>query len=93
MNIALLKKSKTVNVPAVNSAIRKIQKWLQKYTGFSGMNSEYCDRIGELMDRAQAKVHSSNTSTGDSVDVGIFYDNSQVTVFEFLESAELAYLG
>ena len=25
--------------------------------------------------------------------MGIFSDNSQVTVFEFLESAELAYLG
>ena len=105
VNIALLKKCKTVNVPAVNSAIRNIQKWLQKYTGFSGMDSEYCDRIGELMDKAQAwcldieelyskaEVHSINTSKGNAADVGIFSDNSQVTVFEFLESAELAYLG
>ena len=34
-----------------------------------------------------------NTSKGDASDVGEFSDNSQVTVFEFLESAELAYLG
>ena len=27
------------------------------------------------------------------MDVGIFSDNSQTTVFEFLEAAELAYLG
>ena len=27
------------------------------------------------------------------MDVGIFSDNSKVTVFEFLESAKLAYLG
>ena len=93
INIALIKNCKTTDIHAVNSAIVYIQKVLQKYVGFSGMDPEYCDRIGELMDRAQAKVHSSNTSTGDSVDVGIFYDNSQVTVFEFLESAELAYLG
>ena len=33
------------------------------------------------------------TSKGDAADVGVFSDNSQVTVFEFLESAELAYLG
>ena len=69
------------------------------------MDSEYSDRIRELMDRAQAwcldieklyskaEVHSINTSKGDAADVGIFSDNSQVTVFEFLESAELAYLG
>ena len=69
------------------------------------MDSEYCDRIGEVMNRAQAwcldieelynkaEVHSINTSKGDAADVGIFFDNSHVTVFEFLESAELAYLG
>ena len=100
-----LKKCKTVDVPAVNSSIGNAQKALQKYVGFSGMDSEYSDRIRELMDRAQAwcldieklyskaEVHSINTSKGDAADVGIFSDNSQVTVFEFLESAELAYLG
>ena len=57
------------------------------------MDPVYCDRIRELMDRAQAwcldieelynkaEVHSINTS------------NSQVTVFEFLESEKLVYLG
>ena len=55
---------------------------------YSGMDSEYCDRIGELMDRAEAwcldikeiynkaEVHSINTSKGDAY-VGIFSDNSQ----------------
>ena len=69
------------------------------------MDSEYCDRMRELMYRAQAwcldieklynkaEVHSINTSKGDTLDVGIFSDNSQVMVFELLESAELAYLG
>ena len=88
MNIALLKKCKTVDVPAVNSVIGNIQKVLQKYVGFSGMDSEYCDRIGKLMDKAQAwcldieelynkaEVHSINTSKGDAANVGIFADNS-----------------
>ena len=70
-----------------------IQKALQKYVGLSGMDSEYCDRIGELTDRAQAwcldfeelynkaEVHSINTSKGDASDVGVFSDSSQVTVF------------
>ena len=65
------------------------------------MDSKYCDRIRELMDRAQAwcldaeelRFIKKHTSKGDTADVGIFSDNSQVTVFEFLESAELAYLG
>ena len=52
--MVLFKKYKTVDVPAVNSAIGNIQKALHKYVGFNGMDPEYCDRIGELMDRVQA---------------------------------------
>ena len=37
VDIALLKRCKTVDVPAVNSAIGNIQKALQKYVGFKGM--------------------------------------------------------
>ena len=40
VDIALLKKCKTVDVPAVNSAIGNLQKALQKYMGFEGMNLE-----------------------------------------------------
>ena len=36
VNVALLNKCKTVDVPAVNSAIGNIQKALQKYMGFNG---------------------------------------------------------
>ena len=98
MDIALLKKCKTVDVPAVNSAIGNIQRALQKYVGFEGMESEFCDEIEALIDQAQTwclniedlynktEVHSINTSKGDAVDVGIFSDNSQSTVFEFLEA-------
>ena len=58
-----------------------IQKALQKYVGFDGMNSDYCDKIEELLDMAQAwaldvediynkaEVHSINTSKGDSSDM------------------------
>ena len=88
VNITLLKKCKAVDVQAANSVIRNVQKALQKYVGFIGMDSEYCDRIGKLMDKAQAwcldieelynkaEVHSINTSKGDAANVGIFADNS-----------------
>ena len=57
------------------------------------MNPEYIDKIEILMDQAQAwcldiedlynktEVHSINTSKGDTANVGIFYDNSQITIF------------
>ena len=105
MDIALLKKCKTVDVPAINSAIGNVQKALQKYIEFEEMDLEYCDRIEVLIDQAQnwclniedlynkTEVHSINTSKGDLTDVMVFSDNSQITVFEFLEAAELAYIG
>ena len=105
IDIALVKKFKITDVPALSVAMGNIQKALQRYVVFDGMNAEYYYRIEDLMDRAQAwcqdieefynkaEVHSINTSKGDAEDVGVFCDNAKVTVFEFLESAELAYLG
>ena len=54
IDIALVKKCKPTDIPALNSATGNIQKALQRYDGFSGMDSVYCDKIGELMDKAQA---------------------------------------
>ena len=105
LDISLIKKHKTVDVPAVHSTVGGIQKSLQKYVTFPGAEYEYCDEINEILDRAEnwcsrveemynkAEVHSINTSKGDSADVGIFSDNAKVTIYEFLEAAEIAYLG
>ena len=95
MDIDLLKRCKTTDIPAVNLAIGNIQRALQKYVGFDSIDSLYCDKIGEVMDDAQtwcmnieemynkAEVHSINTSKGETADVGIFSDNTEVTIFEF----------
>ena len=76
---------------------------MQKYVTFPGAEyCEYCDEINEILDSAKnwcskveemynkAEVHSINTSKGDSADVGIFSDNAKVTIYEFLEAAEIA---
>ena len=105
IDISLVKKCKTVDVPSIHAALSNIQKSLQKYVNFPGIDEEYCDSINVLLDEAEtwclkteelynkAEVHSINSSKGDAADVGIFSDNSEVTVFEFLETAEIAYLG
>ena len=94
-----------MDIPALNTAMGNIQKSLQRYVGFEDIDYDYCDKIESLMDKAQiwamdveevynkAEIHSINTSKGDSQDVGVFYNNSTLTIFEFLESAEFAYLG
>ena len=104
-DISLIKKLKTVDVPTVHTAVSSIQKSLQKYVKFAGMSLDYCTTMDELLDMGEnwclsveelytkAEVHSINTSKGDTADVGIFSDNAKVTVYEFLEAAEIAYLG
>ena len=69
------------------------------------MEFEFCDEVENQIDKAQlwclnieelynkTEVHKINTSKGNAAYVGIFSDSSQITVFEFLEAAELAYLG
>ena len=41
VDIALLKKCKTVDVPVVNATIKNIQRALQKYVSFEGMEAEF----------------------------------------------------
>ena len=105
VDISLIKKFKTGDVPAVHSAVGNIQKSLQKYVTFPGVEYDYCDEINDFLDYAEnqclkveetysmAEVHSINTSKGDTADVGILSDNATMTIYEFLESAEIAYLG
>jgi len=104
-NISLIKKHKMINVPAIHTAVENIQKSLQKYLKFSEVDYDYCNDMNEFLDSAEnwclrvedmynkAEVQSINTSKGDSADVGVFSDNANVKVFEFLEAAEIAYLG
>ena len=53
VDISLIKKYKTVDVPCVHSVIGNVQKSLQRYVKFSGMDSEYCDMINDLLDEAE----------------------------------------
>ena len=104
-DISLLKRCKMTDIPAVNLAIKNIQRALQKYVGFNNIDLQYCNKVGDVMDEAQAwcmnveemynkaEVHSIKTSKGFSAEVGVFSNNAKMTIFEFLEAAELAYLG
>ena len=93
LDIPLIKKCKTADVPSVHAAVGHTQKALQRYVKFSGTDTEHCDqnwclRVEELYNKAE--IHSINSSTND---VGVFLDNAKVTIYEFLNSAEIAYMG
>ena len=53
VNITFLKKCKTVDVLVVNAAIGNIQRALEKYVSFEGMEAEFCDEVENLKDKAQ----------------------------------------
>ena len=53
LNIPLIKKCKTFDVPSVHAAVGHIQKALQRYVKFPGTDTEYCDHINDLMDIAE----------------------------------------
>ena len=54
VDIAIIKKCKTKDIPALNSATENIQKALQRYVSFEEMDPAYCDRIEDLINKAQA---------------------------------------
>ena len=53
VDISLIKKFKTGDVPAVHSAVGNIQKSLQKYVTFPGVEYDYCDEINDFLDYAE----------------------------------------
>ena len=69
-----------------------LKEWSLSFaTEFMDLAQTWCLNVEDLYNKTE--VHFINTSTGDAADFGIFSDNSQTTVFEFLEAVELAYLG
>ena len=104
VDIALIRKCNTIDLPALQSASKTCEKSLLKYLSFPGVDNSYCDRISSLLDSAEswalhivqaytnAEVHSIKGSPGDIADVGVFSDNADRSIFEFLESFELEYI-
>ena len=84
--------------------MKTCEKSLFKYLSFPGVDNSYCDRIFSLLGNAESwalhvvqayistQVHSIKGSPGDIADVGIFSDDADKTVLEFLESFELGYI-
>ena len=104
VDIALIRKCNTIDLPALQSAAKTCEKSLLKYLSIQGIDNSYCDCISALLDSAKswgshvvqayanAEVHSIKGSPGDVADVGIFSNNADKTIFEFLESFELGYI-
>ena len=101
IDIALICKCNKIDLRALQYASTTCEKSLLKYLLFPGDDNSYCDRISSLLESAEswalhivqaytsAEVHSIKGSPGDIADVGIFSDNTDKMVFQFLKAFEL----
>ena len=49
VDIALIRKCNTIDLPALQSASKTCEKSLLKYLSFPGVDNSYCDRISSLL--------------------------------------------
>ena len=49
VDIALIRKCNTIDLPALQSAAKTCEKSLLKYLSFQGIDNSYCDRISALL--------------------------------------------
>ena len=54
VDIALIRKCNTIDLPALQSASKTCEKSLLKYLSFPGVDNSYCDRISSVLDCAES---------------------------------------
>ena len=54
VDIALIRKCNTIDLPALQSASKTCEKSLLKYLLFPGVDNSYCDRFSSLLDSAKS---------------------------------------
>ena len=54
IDIALISKCNTIDLPALQSASKTCEKSLLKYILFPDIDNSYCDRISDLLDKAES---------------------------------------
>ena len=76
-----------------------------KYVSFDNFDSNFVSSVKNLLDQANdwilqveiiysnTEVHTVSNSKGDISNVGIFTDNAEKTVYEFLDEIKIGLLG
>ena len=70
VDISLIRKCNTIDLPTLKSATKTCEKSLLKYLSFPGVDNSYCDRISTLLDNAEAwgsHVLVADCSAGKSI--------------------------
>ena len=93
------------DIKKVNAYVRSCQDSLMKYVTFSNFDHNLVSSVKNLLDQANnwilqveiiystSEAHAIGSSKGDTSNIGIFTDNADKTVYEFLDEIEIALLG
>ena len=104
-DISLVKKCKLEDAPVVQKSVLATETALVKYVRFPEMNLEFYNDITNLLQNAgvwclkaealyaKMEIHAINNSKGDTSKIGVFTDNFEQIVYEFIDELETAFLG
>ena len=93
------------DIKKVNAYVKSCQDSLMKYVTFSNFDHNLVSSVKNLLDQANnwilqveiiystSEAHAIGNSKGDTSNIGIFTDNADKTVYEFLDEIEIGLLG
>ena len=93
------------DIKKVTAYIKTCQDSLMKYVTFDNFDNNFVSSVKSLLDQANnwilqveiiyssSEAHAVSNSKGDISNIGVFTDNAEKTVYEFLEEIEIGLLG
>ena len=93
------------DIKKVNAYVKSCQDSLMKYVAFENFDENLIDSVKSLLDQANnwilqveivfsaSEAHAVGNSKGDISNIGVFTDNAEKTVYEFLDEIEIGLLG
>ena len=102
--LSSIKKSND-DIKKVTAYIKTCQDSLMKYVTFDNFDDSFVSSVKSLLDQANdwilqgeiiysnSEAHAVCNSMGDISNVGIFMDNAEKTVYEFLDEIKIGLLG
>ena len=104
-DVGLIKKCNKEDTGKINRHVKTCSDDLLKYIKYPDADEGFCSDVRLVLDAAddwvvnveniyaRSEAHAISDSRGDISRLGIFNNNAEKTVFEFIEEADLAMLG
>ena len=93
------------DIKKVNAYVKSCQDSLMKYVAFENFDENLVESVKSLLDQANnwilqveitysaSEAHAVGNSKGDISNIGVFTDNAEKTVYEFIDEIEIGLLG